>query len=151
MVGSALVDRFGPLRTLVIAIALEAVVNTVMGFTSSFWSLRVLLISIVMMGAVIEGVTMVARTTVFMALCWQQAAATQFALYTALAGNLGLTAGGGITGPLNRLLDYSQIFLTIAVAQIGICLLLRFVNLTSHRTDMDALDTVQQPLRVAIR
>jgi PAT family beta-lactamase induction signal transducer AmpG len=151
VLGSALVDRLGPLRTLVLALALEAVVNATMSFLAPFWSLRPLVTGLVLAGAAVEGVNLVARSAVFMALCWKQTAATQFALYTAVAGNLGLTAGSGVTGPLNRVLDSSQIFLTIAVAQIGLCMLLRFVNLASHQTKIEAFDATSQPLGIAVR
>jgi PAT family beta-lactamase induction signal transducer AmpG len=151
VLGPALVDRLGPLRTLVVALALEAVVNAAMSFLAPFWSLRPLVTSIVLVGAAVEGVNIVARSAVFMALCWKQTAATQFVFYTAIAGNLALTVGSGVTGPLNHVLDPPQIFLAIAAAQVGLCLLLRLVNLASHRTKIEALDATAQPLGVAVR
>lgn len=144
VLGPTLVNRLGLLRTLALGFVLEAVLSAAMYFSAPFWSLGPWVAGIVLAFAMVEGINLVATSAVFMGLCWKQVSATQFALYMSLTVNLGMAVGSGLTGPLNRVLDAPQIFLTIALIQLGICMLLRIVNLDSHRRKIEAIDTIQQ-------
>lgn len=140
VIGSTIVDRLGPLRTLVFAFFLEALVNAGMGLASPFWSNRTVVGSFVLLAGLIEGTGLVSRAALFMTMCGKQVAATQFALYMALAGNLGMPVGSRLAGPVDRLLDYPRIFLAIAGLQIAMAVGLRLVNLHGHYSALATLE-----------
>ena len=58
-----------------------------------------------------------------MNLCWRHVAATQFALYMALA-NLGYSAGSALAGLLDTVFEYSPIFFIMAAGSGTVLVLL---------------------------
>jgi PAT family beta-lactamase induction signal transducer AmpG len=74
----------------------------------------------------------------FMRLCLPQVAATQFAVYMALA-NLTRSVGSGAVVPLGDLMDYSQMFLVMAGLHLVFLLLLPLLNFEKHKRDNEKL------------
>jgi PAT family beta-lactamase induction signal transducer AmpG len=84
MIGATVVDRFGALRTIVIATLLGAAAGAIFGSMSHLWTIRPVFIGFLMLGAVLGGAGAVAVLALCMTLCWRRVAATQFALYMAV-------------------------------------------------------------------
>ena len=88
----------------------------------------------------ILGVTIsVAYLATCMGLCWKRIAASQFALFMALA-NLGNTVGEALTGPIDALLDYAQIFFAIALVKAIALVFFYRVDLNTHKEHLDKLE-----------
>jgi predicted MFS family arabinose efflux permease len=67
-----------------------------------------------------------------MAMCWQQIAASQFAIYMAF-GNLGIAMGSILMGRATLVLGYSHIFFVLAsLAALGL-LVGSKLDLADHR------------------
>ena len=141
MIGATVVDRFGAVRTIVIATLFGTVVGALFSVVSHLWTIRPVFIGFLLVSAVLNGAIVVAFLSLCMTLCWRRVAATQFALYMAVINHLGIAAGSAVTGWVDRLLDYPQIFLVRAVIEAALLTLLVFVNLASHEgriADLDA-------------
>lgn len=85
--------------------------------------------------AILGTLATVSIIAVAMSVCGRKVAATQFAIYMAL-GNVGLSFGAPLIGPLRAALPDNTLFIIFA-ALVGIAtLILRFVNLSRHTDDL---------------
>ena len=80
----------------------------------------------------------IASVSLFMNLCASKVAASQFAIYMAIS-NLALSAGSGMLGPLDRMLEFHQIFYTAAGINIVVMGCLLLFNLDKHKTKLKTM------------
>lgn len=134
-----LVDRFGVKTMLLVALIGGAfLVFSFMGL-ESHWSTRNWVLGWLVVYLLIEQVVFICLIAQYMSLTWQKIAATQFAVYMALA-NLGRSTGAGVFAYLSLEVNYPAIFAAIgALYLLGIIFLLAF-NERRHLTDLKRLD-----------
>lgn len=83
----------------------------------------------------------VSMIAVAMAVCGKKVAATQFAIYMAL-GNVGLSLGSTIIGPLRAAMSDSALFLAFAGLALLSLFILRAVDLHGHAVKLEGMDMV---------
>jgi len=130
----AMVDRAGLVKVLGVFILIRMVALGVFGYTQEYWQhaeyFKAMLLTADITGQFVT-MTVIA---LFMRLCLPKVAATQFAVYMALA-NLTRSMGSGAVIPLNDLMDYSQMFLVMAGLHLVFLLLLPLLNFQKHERD----------------
>lgn len=140
LLAATVVERIGRLRTVLIANVLLIGLHLGAALWPQGLALRGLFIAYVVSTQVLDVTVAVAILTVFMGLCWQRVAATQFTIYLSLA-NLGYAAGAAALGPLHAGLPLEGLFLVLAGASLGAIALLRTVDLRGHAARLRRLDT----------
>ncbi len=134
------VDRFGTRIALTLAISVRMLMFLAMGYMQSLWQDPLFFKAAILVSALSGQIVTIAIISIFMQISFQRVAATQFAVYMALA-NLTLSMGSAVIAPMDGVLSYSQMFY-VAAALNGLFLLLwPLVNLVRHRHDMLALES----------
>jgi PAT family beta-lactamase induction signal transducer AmpG len=121
------VDRLGGKRVIISGMIFAGVVLLIMAAGESAWSslwfvVPLFLCYMVAMQAVFIGI--IAQC---MNICWVATAATQFAVYMALA-NLGRSFGAGLYGLISADVSYREVFLIVAAGMFLASIVLRFFN-----------------------
>lgn len=142
--GATIVHRFGELPTLAGVLVLSISLQAAAGLLTGLWGERGAVASYLVAGEVVGVVFIVASLPIFMALCWKRVAATQYAVYMALA-NLGVALGSALAGALDRWLDYSSVFFVVAGFGALVLLISRFVDVRRHRERLERLDAGPSP------
>ena len=133
------VDRLGALRVAYITGVLWMALCGAAGMLSDLWLVRSAVTAFMIGTSVLSIAVAISFGSVFMGMCWQRVAATQFALYMALV-NLGLAVGSALTGTLDATLSHQQIFFAIAACGGVFLLLLFFLNLNTHQQRLSELN-----------
>jgi PAT family beta-lactamase induction signal transducer AmpG len=134
IVFGAMVDRAGLVKVLFIFILLRMVGFVVFAYTEEYWPNDEYFKSMVLAEGIISQFVTMTVIALFMRLCLPQVAATQFAVYMALA-NLTRSVGSGAVVPLADLMNYSQMFLVMAGLHVFFLLLLPLLNFEKHERD----------------
>ena len=108
-----LVDRFGPRRFMIGALAAGALMQVTFVLLQGYWSVQMLVVSLLATYLLVEQTLFISLIAQYMNVTWQKVAATQFAVYMALA-NLGRSTGAGLFASIAGRVDYATIFLIVA-------------------------------------
>lgn len=130
----AIVDRAGLVKVLFLFVLIRAVGFVVIAYTQEYWQHDEYFKTMVLLEGVASQFVTMTIIALFMRLCLPQVAATQFAVYMALA-NLTRSMGSGAVVPLGSLMDYSQMFLLMAGLHVVFLLLLPLLNFEKHEQD----------------
>jgi PAT family beta-lactamase induction signal transducer AmpG len=134
------VDRFGAKITLMLAILVRAVIFGVLGFLQSLWQDPLFFKVAILISFLSGQIVTIAIISLFMQISFQRVAATQFAVYMALA-NLTSSMGSALVAPMDGVLTYSQMFYVIATLNVLFLLLWPLFNLVRHRSDVQELES----------
>lgn len=136
--GKYLVQWFGRKSSLSYLIILLICAAIAMGLASSWWDNALTIQSYVLITYLLRTLFLIILFATAMAICWLPVAATQFALYMAIA-NLGISTGAALLGPLKSQFTYSQIlFIFSLILLIGLAILSR-IRLEDHLVTLDGL------------
>jgi MFS transporter, PAT family, beta-lactamase induction signal transducer AmpG len=132
------IDRVGA-RPAMIG-GLLATAATAFGFalTPSLWSHEGYVLTFLLLSQVCAQVVFIAIIAQYMNMSWVRVAATQFAVYMAIA-NLARSAGAGFYGLIAGWLDTAGVFGVIGGLLVAACLLLQPFRHETHQRHLDAL------------
>ena len=136
------VDRRGASLALVLAIGFKVIVLTAVAIFTSLWSVDGFFSAVIVLINLATQVVTVAIIALFMGICSQRIAATQFAVYMASA-NLALAAGSALIAPLDSLMSYSGIFLVAAGFNALFLLLWPLFDMEKHQVHLTAYERSQ--------
>ena len=108
-----LIDRFGAKNIAIVSMISVAAVWGVFGLTSAWWGSVPFVLAIVMLIEIGMQAFMISIIAQHMNITWIKIAATQFAVYMAIA-NLGRSAGAAVYSALSDVLGTQQMFLVMA-------------------------------------
>jgi PAT family beta-lactamase induction signal transducer AmpG len=130
----AIADRAGLVKVFFIFILLRMVGFVVFAYTEEYWPNDEYFKGMVLAEGIMSQFVTITVIVLFTRLCLPQVAATQFAVYMALA-NLTRSMGSGVLVPLGGLMDYSQMFLVMAGLHVVFLLLLPLLNFEKYEWD----------------
>lgn len=133
------IDAFGAKRLLLLSLFSSAAVHLVAGLAPVLWENQASVLALFCLSEALTQLVFVCVIALFMNLCWRPVAATQFAVYMALA-NLGRSTGAGLLALIEGHLDDAQLLLAMAglLAVAGALLLL--FNEEAHKRRLGRLD-----------
>ena len=133
------IDRFGGKKLLGIGMAATAIVSVAFALLDGLWSNHVFVVGCLVTFLIASQVVFVAVIALFMNICRERIAATQFAIYMSLA-NLSRSAGAFLAGAVAAGLTWSQNFLLIAaLAAVALACLAPF-NARRHASHLQRLE-----------
>ena len=133
------IDRKGVKLLYGIALGLYGLLAIAVGVLSGAWQSPVFLLSVLFLQAFVYQAVFVSFIATSMSLCWVKVAATQFAIYMAVA-NLGRSSVAGTMGFLDSRLSYEQMFMFVGLSFcIAVALLWR-TNMRAHREKIRLLE-----------
>jgi PAT family beta-lactamase induction signal transducer AmpG len=124
--GGYMADLFSAKKVIGAGTIALAIVWVVFGLTEQYWPNKPFLITIMMIESFLAGLITVAFFSLAMGVSWPKVAATQFTAYMACL-NLATTLAAKIEPLLIKVMDFSQIYLVMAVLQllaVGVLLLI---------------------------
>ena len=133
------IDAFGAKRLLLLSLFASAAVHLVAGLAPGLWQDTTVLAVVFFLSEALTQLVFVCVIALFMNLCWQPVAATQFAVYMALA-NLGRSAGAAVLALIEGRLDDAQLLLAMAGLLGAAGLLLLLFNEEAHKRQLGRLD-----------
>ncbi len=101
------IDRFGALRFLKIGLIGAVLAHLFIAFTRTYWHDTDYIISILFLLSIFSQITFVSVIALYMTICWNKVAATQFSIYMSLA-NLSRSIGAGLFALVAGSLTYLQ-------------------------------------------
>lgn len=125
------IDRFGAKRTLMIGLLASAALHLLVGAVPAIWEDTSDVLALYCVGALLEQLIFVSIIALFMNLCASKVAATQFAVYMALA-NLGRSTGAWSLGFVDEYLGFFQDFLVMGGLLLLSAGLLALFNAPAH-------------------
>jgi len=134
-----IVDRVGAGIILAVAIAIRIGMFLVAAIAHSWWSDAYFFKAVLLLNYVSAQIVSIAIIALFMQISLKRIAATQFAVYMALA-NMTFSLGSALVAPMSALLSYDQMFYVMALLNVLFLLLWPLLNLDRHRADMQALE-----------
>lgn len=135
-IGGALVDFFGKRRMASIYLIFLVISIISFAFLPQFWKNDSLIYLFIISYNTFYTFLNIAIFAICMKLCWKTVAATHFTLFMALC-NLGRAWGAGLVGPMKENMDWSQIYLTIALIPLVMLILIQFINFIKHQKSID--------------
>ena len=132
------VDRVGTQKTLIFIIAVRVAMFAVVAAMESHWHTVEFFKGFILFNYVSGQIVTIAIIAAFMRICFQQVAATQFAVYMASA-NLTLALGSAMVGPIAAVTDYVGMFYIVAGLNLCFLLLLPLVNFNRHEQALESL------------
>lgn len=132
------VDRFGAKITLTIAVLIRVLLFFAVGILQTHWQDPLFFEAVILLNYLSAQIVTIAVISMFMQISFQQVAATQFAVYMALA-NLTFSMGSALVAPMDAVFSYSQMFFVMAALNGLFLLLWPLLNLERHRQDMQLL------------
>lgn len=133
-----LIDRFGAKRIAIISMIWVAALWGLFALTPSGWSSVSYILPIVLLVEIGMQAFMISIIAQHMNITWIKIAATQFAVYMAIA-NLGRSAGSAVFAGLSGVLELQQIFLVMAVLMLLAGLLLLPFSESRHQSRLRLL------------
>ena len=130
----ALIDRAGAYRVLAAVITFRLLLFTSVALLDTAWHSETFYRSFLMASEISQQLVTISIIALFMRLCLDVVAATQFAVYMA-AANLASSLGSASVVPLAAWLSYKEMFFVVAGLNLLFLVLLRFVNLDTHTRD----------------
>ena len=140
------IDRFGAKRMLIIALSASGAVHLVAWAVPSVWADTDIVLALYCVLALLEQLTFVAIIALFMNLCSAKVAATQFAVYMALA-NLSRSAGSLLVAALEDHLQLLQNFFVMGGLLLLSAVVLSLFNAPAHLRRLAAFATASSSAR----
>ncbi|MCH7741484.1 MAG: MFS transporter [Proteobacteria bacterium] len=140
------IDMIGAKIALSVAIAIRASMFAGVAMLQSWWQDPMFFKVAILLNGLTGQIVTIAIIALFMQLTFQKVAATQFAVYMALA-NLTLAMGSALVAPMDGVLDYSQMFFVAAGLNVLFLILWPLVDLDRHSADMQALKMKLQGIK----
>ncbi len=134
------VDRFGAKITLTIAVLIRVLLFFAVGILQARWQDPLFFKAVILLNYLSVQIVTIAVISMFMQISFQRVAATQFAVYMALA-NLTFALGSALVAPMDAVFSYSQMFFVMAALNGLFLLLLPLLNLERHRQEMQLLQS----------
>ncbi|MDA9764110.1 MAG: MFS transporter [Opitutales bacterium] len=132
ILGGWTVNRWGHKRALFVFLIVLFCSAISMGLLTGLWQNQVFTTGQILLHHLFRTLALVTCFSIGMAMCWQQIAASQFAIYMAF-GNLGIAMGSILMGRATLVLGYSHIFFVLAsLAALGL-LVGSKLDLADHR------------------
>ena len=131
-------DRFGAKRLLLLSLAASAAVHFVAGLAPWLWQDAPGAMAFYCLQAAFGHLVFVAVLALFMNLCSIRVAATQFAVYMALA-NLGRSAGAGLVALFGEQLGPDQELLLMGALLAASAAILLLLDEDSHRRQLESV------------
>ena len=138
-----LIDRIGALIVLKWVVLFRVLTFVVMGFTVEYWPSGYVFHGFMLVNAVATQWVTVAIIALFMRLCAVSVAASQFAVYMALA-NVTYSMGSGLLALISDVIDYGEMMWLSGVLIGSMWLLLRFIDFNLHDRDIERVERVSQ-------
>ena len=132
------IDRLGARRFLMGALVLGALAHLAAGLLADHTNDLVVFGSVAVVVYLVGQVVFITVIALFMNLCWTKVAATQFAVYMALA-NVGIVSGGMLFVPFADHLTFGQDFLIMAGLFVVAALGLMFFKEGAHARQLEEL------------
>jgi len=129
------IDRVGALRVLKAVVIFRVFSFALMAVTVDFWALGYWFETFLMVNAVATQVVTVAIIALFMRLCAPSVAASQFAIYMALA-NMTYSMGSGMFAGLSGILSYPAMMALLGLMLGLMLVLLRWIDFDQHALDL---------------
>jgi PAT family beta-lactamase induction signal transducer AmpG len=133
------IDRIGALRVLKWIVMFRVVMFALTAALEPYWGIHQVFEAFLMINAVATQLVTVTLIALFMRLCSQRVAASQFAVYMALA-NMTYSLGSGLMVPLSHWTHPAGIMLFCAILIALMWLLIHWVNFERHDLDLSRLD-----------
>jgi PAT family beta-lactamase induction signal transducer AmpG len=133
-----LIDRFTARRIAIVSMVSVATVWGLFSLTSPWWGSTAFVLTIVVLIEVGMQAFMISIIAQHMNITWIKIAATQFAVYMAIA-NLGRSAGSAVYAALSDVLGTQQIFLVMAVLMLLAGLMLLPFSESRHQSRLRLL------------
>ena len=138
-----MIDRIGALIVLKWVVLFRVLTFVVMGFTVEYWPSGYVFHGFMLVNAVATQWVTVAIIALFMRLCAVSVAASQFAVYMALA-NVTYSMGSGLLALISDVIDYGEMMWLSGVLIGSMWLLLRFIDFNLHDRDIERVERVSQ-------
>lgn len=133
-----LVDRMTAKRAVVAGFVAKAILLTAFAFVAHIWANETLFAGFIIVVLLLTQWLKIATIALCMHLCAASVAATQFAVYMALA-NLGAATGAALLGPLDAALTFEQIFYVLGGMNIALILAMLVFRLDRHEVRLRSL------------
>ncbi len=133
------IDRVGALRVLRWVVMFRIGLLGLTAALEPYWGIHQVFEAFLMINAVATQLVTVALIALFMRLCSPRVAASQFAVYMALA-NMTYSLGSGLMVPLSHWTHQAGIMLFCAILITLMWLLIHWVNFERHDQDLHRLD-----------
>ena len=138
---SAWIDRAGALRVLKWIVLVRVALLALIAALEPFWGFYRVFESFLMINALATQLVTVALIALFMRLCLVRVAASQFAVYMALA-NVTYSMGSGLMVPLSQWTDYAGMMLFCVMLTGLMWALIHWVNFERHDRDLNRLEAI---------
>jgi PAT family beta-lactamase induction signal transducer AmpG len=130
--GGVLLDFFGRRQIFAVGCGLVAIIAILVAEFPTLGDSQMIMSAYRVAYNTLDTLIVVASISIGMAISTKVIAATQFAIYMALA-NVGYALGSAVFGQLQVALSYPQLFLIFAVIAASGILIIRFVAIDAHR------------------
>ena len=137
------IDRVGARRMLLFSLLASAATHLAAGLAPGLWQDAGVVVALYCLSEAITQLVFVSVIALFMNLCSRRVAATQFAVYMALA-NLARSAGAGLLALLDGRLDHTQELLLMAGLLGAAAALLLLFNEDAHKRRLAEFDDVAE-------
>ena len=142
-----LVDKVGAKRVMLAALMIGAALHFTFAGLESFWVSGVFVLGMMAVYLFVEQVIFISLIAQYMNLTWHKVAATQFAVYMALA-NLGRSSGSALFATLSLSIDYADMFRIIGGLMVVSALIMWMFSERRHLESIAALESPK--LRVPV-
>ena len=133
-----LIDRVGPRATMVWGLLATAATAFGFALTPAVWSQPAYALAFLLLSQMCAQVLFIAIIAQYMNMSWARVAATQFAVYMAVA-NLARSAGAGFYGAIAPQVDTAGVFMIIGGLLVVACLLVTLFRFEAHERQLGAL------------
>jgi PAT family beta-lactamase induction signal transducer AmpG len=133
-----LIDRFGAVRLLQVGLVFGGVTAAAFASVQWMWGELWVVLGALILSNLSSQLVFVATIAMFMGVCWEKVAATQFAVYMSLS-NLSRSMGAGAFAFIAADVSYAQAIYLIAVLLVGAAVLLALFDPLQHQKAIRAL------------
>lgn len=138
LIGGLVIEYIGRIRSIQFFLVCYLAVVLVMGLVQSQWNHEFVIHTFAICIYTLRTLILIALFALAMSFCWKPIGATQFAVYMAIA-NLGISSGAAILGPLERFLDFSQLFYALGFFTVLILCLIFLIDPERHNLRLKEL------------
>jgi MFS transporter, PAT family, beta-lactamase induction signal transducer AmpG len=139
LLGGFLINRFGIIRMMQVALSLIGIVVTTMALSSSFWENSSFVTGFIAIFGALLTLINIGALALAMQLCWKRISAMQFT-FCMTVFNAGLAAGAALLGFLRSAYEWQTIFLMFTVMVMMAFVLLYFFKIMTHMEQVEALE-----------
>jgi PAT family beta-lactamase induction signal transducer AmpG len=138
LIGALIVKKAGKKGAMVLMFMALLIAGVIVASYSGIWEIGYSVELFVILIYTFRTLLFIAMFTTCMALCWKKVAATQFALYMAV-GNLGISVGAALIGPLEAFLDHRHILFVFGGVALVAVLFVRGIKVDHHIKKLNKL------------